>query len=142
PDGGHEAGGATNAQSCVLRVSAGARAALLTGDVDARSERTLVAGSRGALAAQVLVVPHHGSRTSSTEPFLDSVEPRIAVFQVGYANRFQHPHPTVWARYVGRGIELPRTDRDGAVRIDVASNGAAPVPIRYRDAHRRYWMGR
>ncbi|AIO67859.1 DNA internalization-related competence protein ComEC/Rec2 [Burkholderia oklahomensis] len=142
PDGGPRAGGATNAQSCVLRVSAGARAALLTGDVDARSERTLVAGSRGALAAQVLVVPHHGSRTSSTEPFLDSVEPRIAVFQVGYANRFQHPHPTVWARYVGRGIELPRTDRDGAVRIDVASNGAAPVPIRYRDAHRRYWMGR
>ncbi|AOK48704.1 competence protein ComEC [Burkholderia sp. MSMB617WGS] len=142
PDGGPRAGGATNAQSCVLRVSAGEGSALLTGDVDARSERALVAGSRDALAARVLVVPHHGSRTSSTEPFLDSVEPRIAIFQVGYANRFQHPHPTVWARYAVRGIELPRTDRDGAVRIDVASSGAVPAPIRYRDAQRRYWMDR
>ncbi|AGZ28560.1 DNA internalization-related competence protein ComEC/Rec2 [Burkholderia pseudomallei] len=142
PAGGPRAGGATNAQSCVLRVSAGGRAALLTGDVDARSERALVAGSRGALAAQVLVVPHHGSRTSSTEPFLDSVKPRIAIFQVGYANRFHHPHPTVWARYAGRGIELPRTDRDGAVRVDVTSSGALAEPVRYRDAHRRYWMGR
>ncbi|KVN18747.1 MULTISPECIES: DNA internalization-related competence protein ComEC/Rec2 [unclassified Burkholderia] len=142
PAGGPRAGGATNAQSCVLRVSAGERAALLTGDVDARSERALVAGSGGALAAQVLVVPHHGSRTSSTEPFLDSVEPRIAIFQVGYANRFHHPHPTVWARYAGRGIELPRTDRDGAVRIDMMPSGALPAPVRYRDAHRRYWMDR
>ncbi|MCS6507927.1 ComEC/Rec2 family competence protein [Burkholderia thailandensis] len=142
PAGGPRAGGATNAQSCVLRVSAGERAALLTGDVDARSERALVAGARRALAAQVLVVPHHGSRTSSTEPFLDSVEPRIAIFQVGYANRFHHPHPTVWARYAGRGIELPRTDRDGAVRVDMTSSGALPAPVRYRDAHRRYWMDR
>ncbi|TGB33872.1 competence protein ComEC [Burkholderia thailandensis] len=90
----------------------------------------------------MLVVPHHGSRTSSTEPFLDSVEPRIAIFQVGYANRFHHPHPTVWARYAGRGIELPRTDRDGAVRVDMTSSGALPAPVRYRDAHRRYWMDR
>ncbi|WP_323120671.1 DNA internalization-related competence protein ComEC/Rec2 [Burkholderia alba] len=147
PEGGPRPG-ASNPQSCVLRVSAGGHAALLTGDIDARGERTLVARNRETLAAQVLVVPHHGSRTSSTELFLDSVEPRFAVFQVGYRNRFRHPHPTVWARYLGRGIALPRTDRDGAVRIDV--NGVATtdratarpafVLERYRDAHRRYWM--
>lgn len=139
PDGG-PGPGASNAQSCVLRVSVGERAALLTGDLDAASERALVAQDRAALAAQVLIVPHHGSRTSSTEPFLDSVEPRVALFQVGYRNRFQHPHPTVWARYAGRGIDLPRTDRDGAVRIEVAANAATLAPQRYRDLHRRYWM--
>jgi competence protein ComEC len=139
----------SNRGSCVLRVAAGTHAALLTGDIDARAERQLIARDRAALAAQVLMVPHHGSRTSSIEPFLDSVEPRVAVFQVGYANRFRHPHPTVWARYLGRGIALPRTDRDGAVRIAFPPGGAAeaasgftPEPERYRDAHRRYWMDR
>ncbi|WP_179402409.1 DNA internalization-related competence protein ComEC/Rec2 [Burkholderia guangdongensis] len=141
PAGGPRAG-PTNAQSCVLRVDAGATSALLTGDIDARSERQLVDTNRAALAAQILVVPHHGSRTSSTEPFLDAVDPRIAVFQVGYRNRFGHPHPTVAARYAMRGIALPRSDRDGAVRIDVAPAGGVPVPERHRDVHRRYWMDR
>ncbi|MET5012742.1 hypothetical protein AAHH80_36880, partial [Burkholderia pseudomallei] len=62
--------------------------------------------------------------------------------QVGYANRFHHPHPTGWARYAGRCIELPRTDRDGAVRGDVTSSGALAEPVRFRAAHRRYWLGR
>lgn len=126
----------------MLRVEAGGTAALLTGDIDARSERRLVEAGRGALAAQILVVPHHGSRTSSTEPFLDSVGPRVALFQVGYGNRFGHPHRTVLARYEARGISLPRSDRDGAVRIDVAPAGGTFALERHRDAHRRYWMGR
>ncbi len=141
PHGG-PGGGPSNAQSCVLRVDAGGTSALLTGDIDARAERQLVDADRNALAAQILVVPHHGSRTSSTEPFLDSVGPRVAVFQVGYRNRFGHPHPTVRARYEGRGIPLPRTDRDGAVRIDVAPAGGGFALERFRDTHRRYWMGR
>ncbi|WDD94557.1 ComEC/Rec2 family competence protein [Burkholderia sp. FERM BP-3421] len=142
PERGPGAAG-TNGRSCVLRVAAGAQAALLTGDIDARAERRLVARDRAALAAQVLLVPHHGSRTASTEPFLDSVAPRIAVFQVGYANRFRHPHPTVWARYLGRAIALPRTDQDGAVRIEVRAGAADGLELeRYRDAHRRYWMDR
>jgi competence protein ComEC len=71
------------------------------------------------------------------------VAPRIAVFQVGYANRFRHPHPTVWARYLGRAIALPRTDQDGAVRIEVRAGAADGLELeRYRDAHRRYWMDR
>lgn len=141
PQGGPGAG-PSNAQSCVLRVEAGGTAALLTGDIDARSERRLVEAGRGALAAQILVVPHHGSRTSSTEPFLDSVGPRVALFQVGYGNRFGHPHRTVLARYEARGISLPRSDRDGAVRIDVVPAGGTFALERHRDAHRRYWMGR
>ncbi len=132
--------GPSNAQSCVLRIAAGGMVALLTGDIGARDERALIANNRGALAAQVLMVPHHGSRSSSTEPFLDAIDPNIAIFQTGYRNRFRHPHRTVWARYIERGIALPRTDRDGAVRIDVTSD-ALRLEY-YRDTHRRYWMGR
>ncbi|MBM2765174.1 DNA internalization-related competence protein ComEC/Rec2 [Burkholderia anthina] len=139
---GEARSGSSNGQSCVLRVDAGGTSALLTGDIEARAERRLVADAHDALAAQILVVAHHGSRTSSVEPFLDSVGPRVAVFPVGYRNRFGHPHRTVLARYEARGIPLPRTDRDGAVRFDIAPDGGSFVFERYRDAQRRYWMDR
>ncbi|WP_153075018.1 DNA internalization-related competence protein ComEC/Rec2 [Paraburkholderia bonniea] len=138
--------GRPNAHSCVLRISTAStaqtpgNAALLTGDLEAPGERGLLAREPHALQAQVLLVPHHGSKTSSTEPFLDAIGPSIAVFQVGYRNRFRHPHPFVWARYQARQIELTRSDEDGAVRIDVTREGLALE--RYRTTHQRYWMGR
>jgi competence protein ComEC len=143
PDAG-PLGGKPNAHCCVLRLSTAAQAhaepvaALIAADIEAGVERTLVERDRGRLRAQVLVVPHHGSRTSSTEPFLDSVWPRVAIFQVGYLNRFHHPHPSVYARYAARHIVLARSDADGAARIE-ARPGALAVE-RYRDTARRYWM--
>ncbi len=104
-------------------------AALLTADIEADVERVLIARDRDVLRADVLIVPHHGNRTLSTEPFLDAVWPRAAVFQVGYRNRFHHPNPTVFARYPVRSIPLARSD-DGAVRIDI---GSEIVLERYRD---------
>ena len=95
-------------------------AALLTADIEAPVERILLARDRDALRAQVLVVPHHGSKTSSTEPFLDSIDPLVALFQVGYRNRFHHPNAGVFERYEARHIELARSDTDGAVRVDVS----------------------
>jgi competence protein ComEC len=135
-----------NATSCVLKVtSAAGRSALLAGDIEADVERQLLQlGQHGQhqpawLQADVLIVPHHGSKTSSTEPFLDAVRPRVAVFQVGYRNRFNHPHPTVFERYRLRHIELSRSDDDGAARMEVS----AEVSIeRFRQTHARYWMGR
>lgn len=171
--------GKTNEHCCVLRVTAAVSrnsvmgtapdaparvssnatpvpdpppSALIGADADARTERTLIARNRAALRAQVLVVPHHGSATSSTEPFLDSVEPLVAIFQVGYRNRFHHPNPRVLARYETRKATLTRSDVDGAVRLVVATvprddSGAQAqnltaslVPERYRETHRRYWM--
>jgi competence protein ComEC len=141
PDAGPLAG-KPNAHCCVLRVSTAgqgdATAALLTADIEAAAERTLVARAPHRLRAQVLVVPHHGSRTSSTEPFLDSVWPLVAIFQVGYLNRFHHPYPGVYARYAMRHIVLARSDTDGAVRIE-AWNGGLAVE-RFIDVERRYWM--
>lgn len=94
--------------------------ALLAADIEAPVERVLLARDRDALRAQVLVVPHHGSKTSSTEPFLDSIDPLVALFQVGYRNRFHHPNAGVFERYEARHIELARSDADGAVRVDVS----------------------
>jgi len=141
PDAGPLAG-KTNAHCCVLRVATAGQgdavAALLAADIEAPTERTLIARGRDRLRAQVLIVPHHGSRSSSTEPFLDSVGPRVAIFQVGYLNRFHHPHPSVYARYVGRQIVLARSDTDGAVRVEAR---AADLAVeRHIDTQRRYWM--
>jgi len=120
-------------------------AALLAADIEAAVERTLLARDRNALRAQILLVPHHGSKTSSTEPFLDSIEPLIAIFQVGYRNRFHHPHPGVFSRYVARHIELPRSDDDGAVRVEANASAPGTQQVvltleRYRQTHHRYWM--
>ncbi|WP_420800041.1 DNA internalization-related competence protein ComEC/Rec2 [Paraburkholderia tagetis] len=138
--------GKPNTHCCVLRVSTapgrgvagGAVSALLAADIEASAERALVARDAGRLQAQVLVVPHHGSKTSSTEPFLDSVWPLVAIFQVGYLSRFNHPHPSVFARYASRHIILARSDADGAARVEAAP-GALSVE-RFRDTQRRYWM--
>ncbi|WP_233881335.1 ComEC/Rec2 family competence protein [Paraburkholderia flagellata] len=147
PDPGPLAG-KPNAHCCVLRVTTAVSAAretraspvsaLIAADIEAGVERTLVARDPVRLRAQVLVVPHHGSRTSSTEPFLDSVWPLVAIFQVGYLNRFHHPHPGVYARYAARHIVLARSDAHGAARVE-ARPGALAVE-RFRDTQRRYWM--
>ncbi|HEY4802823.1 MAG TPA: ComEC/Rec2 family competence protein, partial [Paraburkholderia sp.] len=129
---------AASASSAASRVPRGPVSALITADIEAGVERTLVARDPGRLRAQVLVVPHHGSRTSSTEPFLDSVWPLVAIFQVGYLNRFHHPYPGVYARYEARRIVLARSDADGSVRVD-ARPGALAIE-RFRDTQRRYWM--
>jgi competence protein ComEC len=87
----------------------------------------------------VLVVPHHGSRTSSTPAFVAAVDPAVAVFTPGYRNRFGHPRPEVVARYVSRGSAVVRTDRDGAITFDAGSSRIAGVE-RARAVGARYWF--
>ena len=123
-----------NAVSCVLRVQdAQGRSALLTGDIEAPQEAALLQRQGNALASTVLIVPHHGSRTSSTAAFLDAVQPEKAVVQAGYRSRFGHPAPDVLARYADRRIDVVRTDQCGAW---LWHDGAAACT---RDVRRRYW---
>jgi competence protein ComEC len=105
-----------NDGSLVLRVRDGATAIVLAGDAERRAETTMVDDAR-PLAATVLKVPHHGSRTSSTWPFVRAVGPVIAVASLGADNRFGHPAPEVAARYEAIGTRWLRTDRCGAVRV-------------------------
>lgn len=106
-----------NDNSLVLRVAIGKRAILLTGDIEREAERTLLALARDRLRADVLKVPHHGSRTSSDAALLDAIDPRLAVVSCGRTNRFGHPHREVLARYADRAIDVLRTDRHGGVIV-------------------------
>ena len=114
PDG---AGG--NALSCVLRVTArNGRAALLTGDIAAVQELDLAARARqdaaARLRADLLLMPHHGSRHSSSDAFLQAVRPAHAIAQAGWRNRFGHPAPQTLARYARYGIAATSTAYCGA----------------------------
>ncbi len=129
-----------NDLSCVLRVSAGPHAVLLTGDLERAGEAALVERGAGALRADVLLVPHHGSRTSSSVELLAEVAPSWAVIAAGYGNRFGHPSAEVLERYRARQIELLRTDRAGAVNVRLSATQLVIDGERAR--HARYWRAR
>src|SRR4030095_6210087 len=109
---------------------------LLAGDIEREQEAWLVEEGPERLRSYVLIVPHHGGKTSSTARFLDAVRPRVAVFQAGYRNRFGHPAPEVTARYRARGSTVVTSRACGAWRWP---GGAAGQGDCQRDVARRYW---
>ncbi|MGV0998530.1 MAG: DNA internalization-related competence protein ComEC/Rec2 [Fluviibacter sp.] len=125
---------ASNHQSCVLQVSVGGKSMLLTSDIELVDEQQMV--SSGLNPSQVLLVPHHGSGTSSSTALLDAVQPEVAIVPVGYRNRYRHPKPSVIDAYEARRIKLYRTDTDGMVQVDLPSLKISA----YRRSHQRYWM--
>jgi len=133
-------GGKSNHLSCVLRVTAGGRTVLLTSDIEAGDEAALLARAPELLAADVLLVPHHGSRTSSTAAFLAAVGAAEALIPVGYRNRFGHPKDDIVERHRRQGSRLWRTDRDGALRVALGEGGVRVSA--WRSEYRRYWQGR
>lgn len=126
-----------NNRSCVLKVSSGYGSLLLTGDIEHKAEKDLVRKYGELLAAEVLVVPHHGSKTSSTPVFVNSVDPQAAIFTVGYRNRFGHPKQDVEERYIKAGSNILRSDYDGAVIVNYGAHGISIA--RQRTQARRYW---
>lgn len=126
-----------NAHSCLLRIQGQSGAvALLTGDLEAPQELRLVRESAPALRADLLLVPHHGSRTSSTEPWLAAVQPQVALVQAGYRNRYGHPAPQVMARYAAHGIAVVATPACGAALWVSSDPGRFEC---HRVGARRYW---
>jgi competence protein ComEC len=105
-----------NNDSLAFRVSYGSRSFLLTGDMERPMEEILLAGDRD-LHADVLKISHHGSRTSTSEPFLEHVGPAVAIISAGYENSFGHPHTDVIKRLTERHAAILRTDRDGLVSV-------------------------
>jgi competence protein ComEC len=137
-DADYEMAQKPNAMSCVLRISNGRQTVLLTGDLEAAQEQRLV--EQGAvLKADLLLVPHHGSKTSSTSEFLNAVQPRVALVQAGYRNRFQHPVAEVTQRYTERQISLIQSPWCGAAQWQ--SMKAQDVSCQ-REVDRRYWHHR
>ena len=128
----------SNAMSCVLRISNGHQTALLVGDLEAAQELRLVANSESSpkLKADFLLMPHHGSKTSSTGAFLDAVQPQFALAQAGYRNRFNHPVESVLQRYADRQISVIKSPVCGAATWRSAQ---ADEVLCQRQQVMRYW---
>lgn len=125
-----------NARSCTLKISTARFSILLPGDIEAIQEDELVNSIPEKLGATVLLAPHHGSGTSSTAAFLQAVHPELALFQVGYKNRYRHPKQEVFERYGDFGIKRLRTDQTGAITLQFGNTLAISE---YRSEHARYW---
>ncbi len=126
-----------NNASCVLKVSSGTGAVLLTGDIEQEAEQSLINNYEKHLDADILLVPHHGSKTSSTKHFISAVSPKYAFISAGYRNRFGFPKKDIINRYDAHGVktfvsnetgELTAKFRDEGLQID-----------EFRTKNRRFW---
>jgi competence protein ComEC len=127
-----------NNSSCVLRID-GAFSVLLPGDIEAGAEEHLVASRRGALRADVLLAPHHGSRTSSTPAFAAAVRPRVVVHAAGWRHHFRHPRAEVTARYGALGARQYVTGNGGAIAVWRESPSEPIVAQEFRREAAKFW---
>ncbi|MFK7864030.1 MAG: DNA internalization-related competence protein ComEC/Rec2 [Pseudohongiellaceae bacterium] len=145
-----ERNSSSNSNSCVLRISVGRSAVLLPGDIEKEIERGLVHQFGERLQSSLLIAPHHGSKTSSSYPFIKTVKPAQVVFSSGYRNRFNHPAEEVSQRYRQMGIATYNTARDGLLSFElietkVEENDPSKNHLSfglgrsYRNTQIRYW---
>jgi competence protein ComEC len=118
-----------NDNSLVVELSWRGRRLLFAGDLEHYGEALLLARAGPELHADVLKVPHHGSKTSSSPPLLAALQPSIAVISVGEHNRWGFPHAAVLQRYRALGVQVLRTDRDGAVAVTVDARGRLDAQV-------------
>ena len=133
-----------NAQSCVLHVQGLLHSALLPGDIGVKQEQLLLerraANTPPDLAADLVVVAHHGSDTSSSPRFVQRLRAQHAIVQAGYLNRFGHPHPLIKQRWLEGGASFWQTDQHGALVANSTPAGLSVQP--YSQLRQRYWHQR
>lgn len=127
-----------NNESCVVRIVTRNGSVLISGDIEAPAEQTLLRLPLTMLKADILVAPHHGSGTSSTAAFVDAVRPQFALFSVGYRNRFGFPSPQVVARYRERGVKMYASGTSGAIRFTLGTKHSLR-PSLNRSEGARFW---
>jgi competence protein ComEC len=130
--------GSDNNLSCVLRVSNQEHSVLLTGDIEKRSEQKLIQHYPKKLASTVLIAPHHGSETSSTQAFINAVMPKIVLFPAGYLNRYHFPNKVVLKRYSEKGSEIYSTAKSGAISVHFQPR-QKPKITTWRQQGKRIW---
>jgi len=127
-----------NNRSCVLKITAPGGSILLPGDIEKEVEYQLVQHDQMALNADILLVPHHGSATSSSELFIQAVNPKFAFISAGYKNSFRHPKKHIVQRYQQQGVKIWNTVETGAIQLKITDQGIAS-PRLTREERRRYW---
>jgi len=129
---------ADNNSSCVLRVTAGGRHILLTGDIEKPAERYLLSHRKKALPASIIIAPHHGSRSSSSWAFVQVVHPEAVLIPVGFQNRYRFPAASVLARYHRVGAKIFPTSHLGAIQVKISPAGRVCIRPTYQQRH--YWQ--
>jgi competence protein ComEC len=129
--------GKDNDRSCVLRISGSQGSALLTGDIEMSAEVALVAAR--VPRTDIVTVPHHGSRTSSSADFVAALAPKVALVSAGYRNRWGFPKADIVERWQASGARIYSTIDSGAIEARVHADGSVAVS-EYRRTHRRYWL--
>jgi competence protein ComEC len=131
-------GDRNNDSSCVLLVEGRGGRLLLTGDISSKTEPQ-VAAALGTGAPPVLLVPHHGSKTSSSAAFISAVQPPLALVSAGWRNRFGHPKPEVLARYAEAHVPVFNTAEQGAIPLDFSADAPPQRGPGWRQRQTRYW---
>ncbi len=137
-----------NDRSCVLKITSASGSLLLTGDIERKAELALMTAYRdmstNILKSDVMVVPHHGSKTSSLSEFIAAVSPNVVIFTTGYLNRFKHPRPEILERYQAIDSKIFRSDYHGAIELNYNNRQTSPqIEIKsWRSQHKRYWHDR
>lgn len=122
-----------NNGSCLLKIAVeNGPSVLMSGDIEASAEHALIVANGKQLAADVLIVPHHGSRTSSHDGFIDGVNPKVAIISAGLLNRYGHPHGEVLQRYSQRSITIYSTATHGALQVQFEPRQEAHIVPTYR----------
>jgi len=130
-----------NNRSCVLQVSIGDYAIMLPGDIESKAEKELALRFKDQLQSDLLISPHHGSKTSSSPAFIKYVAPKLLLIANGYKNRYRFPHDSVAERYTDSGIIFFETAKMGAISVAVTAKGLAK-PVFWRDKMQKYWHTR
>jgi competence protein ComEC len=126
-----------NNNSCVLKIETANGAILLTGDIETTAENWLVENMCEQLRSNVLIAPHHGSKTSSSLPFLKAVKPKTVLIPSGYKNQFHHPHKDILARYQSINAQFLTSANSGALTVRLNSDGVNVESL--RETMGKYW---
>lgn len=141
----HPVGGADwsndNASSCVLLIRGRGVSLLLPGDIPAEVEATLVAGGQ-LPTMDLLIAPHHGSRTSSSPDFVQATQPRYVIFSTGFRHRWHFPAPSVEARWRASGACLLNTGEEGALQFEITPDTPLRLVRRQRLHAPGLWLAR
>ena len=131
-------GYSSNNSSCVLKISNNHYSVLLPGDIESGIERRLL-GSNSDLDVDILIAPHHGSKTSSSRRFIEAASPAYVIFSSGYLNQFKHPHPDIVNLYTNSGTINLNTAETGAISWLLTTDEGLSEATLYRQENKRFW---
>jgi competence protein ComEC len=128
-----------NDRSCVVQVTVGDQRILIPGDIEADGERVLLAKHAKDLQSDIVIAPHHGSATSSTQPFVNLVDPQWVLVSSGYRNSYGFPKDEVVRRWRQQGATILNTAETGAIQFHLTRGEQGLSPHLYRQLNNRYW---